>query len=83
MHGLGADLALLVVGLHSVMFAYLGRHDRTSPFTLVALGGFVLFVLLTFWTKLHFQALHAYIIPVGLGVLGLVHLLQDRIGAWE
>ena len=78
-----ASLALLVVGLHSVMFAYLGCQDRQSPFTLVALGGFVLFVLLTFWTKLHFQALHAYIIPVGLGVLGLVHLLQDRIGAWE
>lgn len=78
-HGLGANLALLVVGLHSVMFAYLGRNDRQSPFTLVALGGFVLFVLLTFWTKLHFQALHAYIIPVGLGVLVLVHLLRDRI----
>jgi len=78
-HGLGANLALLVVGLHSVMFAYLGRNDRESPFTMVALGGFVLFVLLTFWTKLHFRALHAYIIPVGLGVLVLVHLLRDRI----
>jgi len=78
-HGLGANLALLVVGLHSVMFAYLGRNDRESPFTMVALGGFVLFVLLTFWTKLHFHALHAYIIPVGLGVLVLVHLLRDRI----
>ena len=78
-HGLGADLALLVVGLHSLMFAYLGRNDRQSPFTLVALGGFVLFILLTFWTKLHFQALHAYIIPVGLGLLVLVHLLRERI----
>ncbi len=78
-HGLGANLALLLVGLHSVMFAYLGRNDRESPFTMVALGGFVLFVLLTFWTKLHFRALHAYIIPVGLGVLVLVHLLRDRI----
>jgi hypothetical protein len=78
-HDLGANLALVVVGLHSVMFAHLGRQDRESPFTLVALGGFVLFVLLTFWTKLHFHAVHAYIIPVGVGVLVLVHLLRDRI----
>ncbi|MBN2505245.1 MAG: hypothetical protein JXQ71_00985 [Verrucomicrobia bacterium] len=78
-HGLGANLALLVVGLHSMMFAYLGRNDRESPFTLVALGGFVLFVLLTFWTKLHVHAVHAYVIPVGLGVLALVHLLRERM----
>ena len=78
-HGLGANLALMVVGLHSVMFAYLGRDDRESPYNLVAVGGFVLFVLLTFWTKLHLRAVHAYIIPVGLGVLLLLHLLRARI----
>jgi hypothetical protein len=78
-HGLGANLALLVVGLHSLLFAYLGRDNRESPFNLVAVGGFVLFVLLAFWTKLEFRAVHAYVIPVGLGVLVLLHLLRDRI----
>ncbi len=69
----------MVVGLHSVMFAYLGRDDRESPYHFVAVGGFVLFVLLTFWTKMHFRAAHAYVIPVGLGVLVLLHLLRARI----
>jgi len=78
-HGLGPDLALLVVGLHSLMFAYLGKDDRESPFNLVAVGGFVGFVLLAFWTKLEFRAVHAYVIPVGLGMLVLLHLLRDRV----
>ena len=80
-HGLGVDLALIVVGLHSVLFVYLGKDDRESPYNILALGGFVGFVLLTFYSKLHFQAVHAYVIPVGLGVLVLQHLFQQRIPA--
>lgn len=79
--GLGVDLALMVVGLHAVLFSYLGKDDRESPYNLLALGGFVGFVLITFYSKLHFQAVHAYIIPVGLGVLILQHLFQQRIPA--
>jgi len=78
-HGLGVDLALIVVGMHSVLFAYLGKDNRESPYNIVALGGFVGFVLLTFYTKLQFQAVHAYVIPVGLGILALQHLFQQRI----
>jgi hypothetical protein len=78
-HGLGVNLALLVVGLHSVLFAYLGKGDRESPYNIVALGGFVAFILVTFYSKLQFRAVHAYIIPVGLGVLVLQELFRQRI----
>jgi hypothetical protein len=77
--GLGANLALWVVGLHSVMFAYLGKDDRESPYNILALAGFVSFILLTFYSKLHLQAVHAYVIPVGLGVLVLQELFKKRI----
>jgi len=77
--GLGANLALLVVGLHSVMFAYLGKDDRESPYNILALAGFVSFILLTFYAKLHLQAVPAYVIPVGLGVLVLQELFIKRI----
>ena len=78
-HGLGVDLALMVVGLHSVMFAYLGKDQRESPYNILALAGFVGFILLTFYSKLQLRALHAYLIPVGLGVLVLQELFKKRI----
>jgi len=77
-HGLGVNLALLVVGLHSAMFAYLGKEERESPYNIIALGGFVAFVLITFYFKLQIRAIHAYIIPVGLGVLLLQELFRTR-----
>jgi hypothetical protein len=73
-HHLGSDLTLVVVGVHSLMFAYLGRDRRDSPYNLAATIGFVAFVLIVFWTKLELRALSAYVIPVGLGVLGLLQL---------
>jgi hypothetical protein len=78
-HGLGVDLALMVVGLHSVLFAFLGKDNRESPYNILALAGFVGFILMTFYAKLHLRAIHAYIIPVGLGVLALQELLKKRI----
>src|SRR5258708_14511339 len=75
-HGLGVNMALLVVGMHGVMFAYLGKDDRESPYNIVALGGFVAFILVTFYSKLHLLPLHAYIIPVGLGILLLQELFR-------
>ena len=73
-HHLGSDVALVVVGLHSLMFAYLGRERRDSPYNLAALIGFVSFVLIVFWSKLELRTLQAYVIPVGLGVLVLLQL---------
>jgi hypothetical protein len=70
---------LLVVGMHSVLFAYLGRDDRESPYNIVALAGFVAFILITFYSKLHLRAVHAYVIPTGLGILLLQELFRDRI----
>jgi hypothetical protein len=78
-HGLGVNLALMVVGLHSVLFAFLGKDNRESPYNILALAGFVGFILLMFYTKLQLRVLHAYIIPVGLGVLVLQELFKKRI----
>jgi hypothetical protein len=78
---LGSDVALVVVGLHSLMFAYLGRERRDSPFNLAALSGFVSFVLIVFWSKLELRTLHAYVIPVGLGVLVLLQLFGRDLPA--
>ena len=78
-HGLGVDMALLIVGLQSVLFAYLGKDDRESPYNIVALAGFVAFILVAFYSKLHLRAIHAYIIPVGLGILVLQEIFRARI----
>jgi hypothetical protein len=62
-----------------VLFAYLGRDQRESPYHIVAMAGFVGFILLTFYAKLQLRTLHAYIIPVGFGVLVLQELFKKRI----
>jgi hypothetical protein len=80
-HHLGVDVALLVVGLHGLMFAYLGRDRAGSLYNLVATAGFVAFVLMVFWTKLELRVLHAYVIPVGLGVLVLLQLFGRELPA--
>ncbi len=78
-HHLGTDMALLVVGLHSMMFAYMGKDDSESPYNIVAVAGFVAFTLIIFANKLHLNVLNAYVIPVGLGILLLLHLFRNRI----
>ncbi len=35
---MGSDVAMLVVGLHSLMFTFLGKDDRESPYNIVAVG---------------------------------------------
>jgi len=80
-HHLGTDVALVVVGLHSLMFAYVGRDRRDSPYNLAALAGFVAFLLVIFWSKLHLRVLHAYVIPVGLAVLVLLHVFGRDLPA--
>ena len=78
---MGSDVALLVVGLHSLMFTFLGKDDRESPYNIVAVGGFVTFVVLYFWARLELTLFHAYVIPVGLGILVLLQLFRGRIDA--
>jgi len=80
-HHLGTDVALVVIGLHSLMFAYVGRDRRDSPYNLAALAGFVSFLLIIFWSKLHLRVLHAYVIPVGLAVLVLLHVFGRDLPA--
>jgi len=78
-HGLGSNTALIVVGLNSLMFVYMGKNDKESPYNIVAVSGFVLFVIILFWSKLQLRAVHAYVIPVGIAILVLVQLFRDRI----
>ncbi len=76
---LGTDVTLMVVGLHSLMFSFLGKDDRESPYHLAAIAGFVAFVMITFWSKLELRTLHAYTIPVGLGILVLLQMFRARV----
>ncbi len=78
-HGLGTDVALVVIGLHSVLFAYMGRRSRHSGFNLLAIVGFVAFVVLTFWSRLELRILQAYVLPVGVAILALLHLFEEKI----
>ncbi len=77
--GLGSPWVLAVVGLESLLFAFMGREDRESPYHAVAVSGFVAFVAVLFWTRFHFRELHAYVIPAGIGVLALVQLFGRRV----
>jgi len=70
-----------LVGLHSAAFTYLGKDDRESPYHLVAVGGFVGFVILLFWSRLKVEVVYAYVLPVGLGVLVLLQLFRARVPA--
>jgi hypothetical protein len=82
LHHLAADstdMGLMVVGLHSAAFAYMGKDDRESPYHLVAIGGFVAFILMAFWSKLQLPFVYAYVVPVGVGVLILLQLFRERV----
>ena len=77
--GLGVDITLVVICTHSLLFAYLGRHTGASKYNVVAIVGFVSFLLTLFWTKLGLSEVNAYVIPVALGLLLLVQMAGDSI----
>ncbi|OGV78135.1 MAG: hypothetical protein A3K19_15590 [Lentisphaerae bacterium RIFOXYB12_FULL_65_16] len=79
LHGLGTDMALVVVGLSSLIYTFLGKDDRESPYNVIAVGGFVAFVLLLFWSQFQVRVVFAYVVPAGIGVLALVQLFARRI----
>ena len=78
-HGLGTDIGLIVVLLYSAMFTFLGRGSGNSPYNIVAVGGFVAFVAILFWSKLELRVLHAYVIPAGVGILALVQMFGNEL----
>lgn len=78
-NGMGTNMALVVVGLYSVMFAYLAKDDKESPYHFIAIAGFVSFVIIILWSKFQVRVLHAYTMPVGIGILALVQLFSRRI----
>ena len=78
-HDLGTNTLLLLVGLYSVIFVFMGKDDRESPYHIVAVSGFVAFLLILFWNKLEVRVIHAYVIPVGIGILVLLQMFHERI----
>lgn len=78
-HHLGTNTVLLVIGLYSLMFSYMGKDDQESPYHLIAVGGFVSFIMIVFWTKLELRVIQAYVIPVGLGILVLLQLFRNKL----
>jgi hypothetical protein len=74
-----SNVAMLVVGLHSLMFTFMGKDEKESPYNVVALAGFVAFVLILFWSKLELRVLHAYTLPVGIGILVLLQMFRQHI----
>ncbi len=76
---LGTNVAMLVVGLHSLMFTFMGKDEKESPYNVVALAGFVAFVLMAFWSTLELRVLHAYTLPVGIGILVLLQMFRRHI----
>jgi len=80
-HGLGTDVALTVVGLQSLLFGYLGRDNPKSGYNVVSIVGFVSFILILFSQNLEFKVVHAYVIPVGIGLLVLLQLFGQDIKA--
>lgn len=76
---LGVDEQLLILGIHSLTYSFLGRDDRESPYHLVGVAGFVAFILLTFWSRLELRSVQAYVVPVAAGVLVLAQLFKGRM----
>ncbi|MHC4200664.1 MAG: hypothetical protein ACYSU0_11785, partial [Planctomycetota bacterium] len=80
-HNLGTDVTLVVLGVNSLIFTYLGRGKRASKYNIVAVAGLVAFIAVLFWQKLELRVLQAYVIPVGLGLLVLLHLFGKDMKA--
>lgn len=78
-NGLEANVTLVVVGLHTLLFLFLGRGSHRSKYHIVSVCGAVAFVILLFWTKLELRVFQAYVIPAGLGVLVLIQLFERDI----
>jgi hypothetical protein len=75
-NGLSLDVALFVIGINSLIFAFMGRNQKESPYNVLAIFGFIAFILAVFKGKLELTELHAYVVPVGVGILALVHLYE-------
>ncbi|MBL4850099.1 MAG: hypothetical protein JKY65_31610, partial [Planctomycetes bacterium] len=78
---LSSDVTIVVVGANSVILTVMGRTDRQSPYNLIAVIGFVAFVILVVYTKLELRSLQAYVVPVGVGVLVLLRLFGQDLDA--
>ena len=80
-HQMGTNYTLGIIGMNSLLFTFLGKDDKESPYNMVAVSGFVAFSIIALWTKLEIHSFHVHVIPTGMGVLVLLQLFQDKIEA--
>lgn len=73
---LSLDVALFIIGVNSLIFAFMGRNQKESPYNVIAIFGFIAFVLSVFKGKMELSVLPAFVTPIGVGVLVLVHLYE-------
>ena len=64
-----------------MIFVFMGKDDKESPYNIAGVAGFLCFVLTVFWGKLHLSMFHAYVIPTGLAVMLLLHLFREKVRA--
>lgn len=76
---MGTNYTLAIIGLNSLVYTFLGKDNKQSPYNFVAVGGFVAFSIIALWSKLEIHSLHSYVLPVGMGVLILLQLFHDRV----
>jgi hypothetical protein len=76
---LSSDITIVVVGVNSVILSVMGRSERKSPYNLLAVLGFVSFVILVVYSKLGLRSIQAYVIPVGLGIFVLLRLFGGEL----
>ncbi|MDD7986259.1 hypothetical protein PQO01_15015 [Lentisphaera marina] len=80
-YGLGTDYILMILGVNSLIFSFLGKDDRESPYHLIAMIGYVSFTSMTLWNKLELRTLHTYVIPSGVGVLMILQLMKNSLSS--
>ena len=80
-HGLGTNYTLAIIGMNSLLFTFLGKDNRQSPYNLLAVSGYVAFTIIALWSKLEIHSFHVHVIPTGMGVLILLQLFHDKLSA--
>ncbi|WDE97350.1 hypothetical protein PQO03_05215 [Lentisphaera profundi] len=78
-YDLGSQYTLMIIGVNSLIFSFLGKDDRESPYHLISMLGYVAFSSMTLWTQLGLRTLHVYVIPAGVGVLIVLQLMKNSI----
>ena len=80
-HNLSMDSILMILGIHSLIFSFMGAGNKKSIYNFMAVIGFVAFTIIALINKVDIQTTHVYILPTGIGVLALLQLFHDQVEA--